>query len=707
MPPDQVLDFVAGFRDSPVLGALKLLFLQEICSVEGTAILESDSWYLIHGKTRGEWRGCAVLFHKDLGHHESSRSVLAATSTVLRFPSGKKTGLISGHVSHKFTIADTAEALREWGETPAATCPKLLLGMDANEVFLHPGGFLGGVTLSTTGRGEQIMQWAMEHDVLFPPQEIDVSSHFPYNPLLRPRRLDYIATRGHWVSDAVVGQFRDRARSDHEPVLGTVLLPEAHTKDAPPTWGPRRLRKNFHEHLDLGEYPLADAHAAIALAAKTITEPAGRSSNFKESKQLKALRRTARDAPPGAPSRQAWKTVQRCLQSERRAWKQKLLDRAGSMDWMAFRTVKRGMSSTNWASYLVDDSQWQAKLTRHMQSIFAKQPPGTTADAMANLRAQVTGMCKMAPWRPFTESEMRITMATWKNNKATGVDGVAHEALRILFDQKEWQTKIAELLNDAFYKGELSQALTEGASVLLPKASLPQDWSDTRPITLSNTLLKWLSQLLLLRGMALLETCCFRQWASRSKQSVELILSLRKLARVAHEWKTPFYIIKIDLKKAFDSVAQEKLGDLVFRKIACEGGMPWEARLWFSILQAREINFYVQKQKVTIDQTNGVRQGSPDSPVLFASAIGEVLDASIDAVNGGRPPQVQKHEALAPPPHSGATFMDDTYLWGESAEYVQSILSELERRLLELGLVVNPNKTQVFLATFRVTPASS
>ena len=52
---------------------------------------------------------------------------------------------------------------------------------------------------------------------------------------------------------------------------------------------------------------------------------------------------------------------------------------------------------------------------------------------------------------------------------------------------------------------------------------------------------------------------------------MELTLSLRKLARVAHEWKTPFYIVKLDIEKAFDSVAQQAQGDLVMRKIALGG----------------------------------------------------------------------------------------------------------------------------------------
>ena len=162
-------------------------------------------------------------------------------------------------------------------------------------------------------------------------------------------------------------------------------------------------------------------------------------------------------------------------------------------------------------------------------------------------------------------------MAKWKNHKATGPDGIALEALKLLFDHDRWRPTLAELLNDCLYKPPASP---RGR----PFSCQRQPRSDTRPITLSSVILKWLSQLLLLRGSPLLQDVCQHQWASKGKQGVELILSLRKLARVAHEWKTLFYIVKIDIAKAFDSIAQEKLADLVMRKIGKHGRMPWEAR---------------------------------------------------------------------------------------------------------------------------------
>ena len=77
----------------------------------------------------------------------------------------------------------------------------------------------------------------------------------------------------------------------------------------------------------------------------------------------------------------------------------------------------------------------------------------------------------LIPRKP-QQDETEEGMRPWKNRKATGVDGVAQEALRAMFDDPGWRPRIAELLNDAFYRGEISEWIAKGASVLLPTTLL-------------------------------------------------------------------------------------------------------------------------------------------------------------------------------------------------------------------------------------------
>ena len=471
--PESALDLLAGFRGDPVLTRLQIVFLQEITTKSGPHFDHNEAWMLLHGKQEDEWRGCGIAFLKVLGCHESTRLHKAAISTSLRMHSHKHVGLLSGHVSHRFTIAQTAEALTEWGTAPCLRSDKVILGMDANETFLQPGDLLGDTTLSCTGRGEQILQWILEQDLAMPEQEMEMPSYFPYNTALSARRLDYVAVKGVPVTKLSVGSFRDRARSDHEPIIGEAVFSFERGPKREVVWCARELVPGCEAMLDSMIAAQSDLHSLLAHAAKSITRPANRSSKFRESAELKKLRHAAKLAQKGEPSRTAWKSVARTLQQERRLWKQRLAERAGQQDWHALRSLKHKDANSNWAAKLLDDPSWAEKLQEHMTTIFCRAPPHQTRSAMQLLHEETERLCKLVPWRPFTESEMRITMAKWKNHKATGPDGIALEALRLMFDHPRWQPVIAELLNDSLYRGKLPPMPRQGRRSFCPNACSP------------------------------------------------------------------------------------------------------------------------------------------------------------------------------------------------------------------------------------------
>ena len=97
---------------------------------------------------------------------------------------------LSGHIPHHATFTETCDILAHWGSKIGSE--KLLIGMDANEVFSQPFTI---ATNSQTGRGERILQWLTEHNITLPRQDCHVPTHFPDNTALNPRRLDYVATR--------------------------------------------------------------------------------------------------------------------------------------------------------------------------------------------------------------------------------------------------------------------------------------------------------------------------------------------------------------------------------------------------------------------------------------------------------------------------------------------------------------------------------
>ena len=114
----------------------------------------------------------------------------------------------------------------------------------------------------------------------------------------------------------------------------------------------------------------------------------------------------------------------------------------------------------------------------------------------------------------------------------------------------------------------------------------------------------------------------------------------------------------------------------------------WEAMLWLSILETRSLNVAVCDTITTVPQTNGIRQGSQDSPDLFGAIIARDLQKAIQARNGPTGPTT----TTTP----GGCFLDDTYLWSQSRDHLQAVIRSLETELAEDGLHIHPTKTFLF-----------
>ena len=683
MTPPKVLTFLDNFRGHAQLSRVVLVYIQEIIVEVGRFFDDNGNWTLLAGKKAGEWRGTAVAF-KSTFAHSAGTVHHRACSVVLS--DGKNTmGVISGHIPHHATVEETQQILGDWGDSKAVHQHKLIVGLDANEVF-HYSENTPGFPKGNIARGEVIFQWLAEHSLLFPAQELHKPTHFPYSGQT-PRRLDYLAVRKYHMHEGEVGEHRERAFSDHEPVFGS--LPSARTPvRIAQHWGPRHLKQGFRECLDAPQ-PQGDPHHQVAAIAMQMTNPGRDMEKFQESTTLRRARREAQVTPPGPDRKSAWKRVQALANAEKKQWHTKLHEAASKRDWRAYRAHKQLLRTREWEHYLLDDANWQGALKTHFEGIFKKEEAGAVARHLAAKQGQLTRLCKTTRWIPFTVEELQVTQAKWPRRKAAGPDGIVHEALFFLMQNDLWAHRILYILNDAMYRGTLPELLEKGVTILLPKTPTPATWSDTRPITISSSMLKWLAQLLLRRTQHLLAPLCKLQWCAKNRQSVEMLLAIRKIARMARDWGGPFIIVKLDVKKAFDTASQCSMGDLIADHIGAQGH-PWEARVWLSLLHAKGMDVQFGGTNVYITQTNGVRQGGPDSPVVFSALIGDTLLKTAQRVTADpRGPDPR----LPPPPHHTAGYMDDVYVWGESPQHVQEILTVLESILAEHGLFINHLKT--------------
>ena len=108
-----------------------------------------------------------------------------------------------------------------------------------------------------------------------------------------------------------------------------------------------------------------------------------------------------------------------------------------------------------------------------------------------------------------------------------------------------------------------------------------------------------------------------------------------------------------------------------------------------TLLHAKEIRIFFRDETFVIGQTNGVRQGSPDSPIAFGRIVAKELDASI------REASVVKDTTGDPPPEDGCCYMDDSYIWSSSRRHLQAMLDRLGENLPPRGLYIHPGKTDI------------
>ena len=633
---------------------LCIVFLQEITVGEDEIQhREEDGWHIISGKTAGEWRGRGIAYRQNMGVHSATKVRKGCLSTTLSTQDGKlKVGLASIHVPHHATIAETEVLLADidLGTT------KLVLGMDANETFDQSAR---GET-ARTGRGECLLQW------------------------LANLGVDYLAARGmQGAGRGRVVPARDIAASDHEPVVAQIPW-RGMKSQARETFGPRKLKQADKVEEALRSTPAGDLERAIAEKAEEITVPGRACIHFRESQDLKHKRRRAMDMPPGQDRRHAWKQIAKQRKKEHRQWQEEMCCEAAKGNWLAAKSLQHQPQAKKWEHGLLDDPNWRDKLQAHFEGIFCKGDQARVDREIEEIRGRLARKCKETRWVAFRKEELIAASAAWCKGKSTGPDGISHEALLSMMSSPQWEAAIIWSLNDYLYKAYVPPNTGEGATILLPKVPLPLAWGETRPITLSSSMLKWLSQLLLQRVGDGLDTDIPYQWARKGRQATELLFLIRRIVQMTKDWGLEMWIAKIDVKKAFDSVWQESLARLVERRVENQCNQPWEARAWLALLQARELHVHTDGGKHTIKQTNGVRQGSPDSPKLFSALVGEALNEAFEQAADDEQP-----EECQPIPHPGASFMDDTYLWAQSPDQLQRYLRATEETLKKDGLEIN------------------
>ena len=725
MPTDRLAEMVE-LLPALGLGRVGVIAMQEVSCPPGMMEVIAgkgrERWHIVAGKRTTEWRGRMIAVKESLGkivHKELAEDALGITVKT----SQGKLGVLNVHLPPKATLADTGRRLQNWSDTRALRQPSQILLGDFNETFVR--ATVSREEWSTlqhkTVRGALLLQWISERDMQPPAQDIMAPSYHPYNRLHQPRRLDYIFFVGITEGQpGAVHRLRHLAASDHDAVTAHFRVrissrPPARNQSAT-SHGARQLKSPelVEQQMQASKTWKGDRLGALQKLAVAITKPRQNPFRYVESREIKQLRAEAVRRKHTPEARALWKEVWNKKRQHREQWHRDLLQEVLKNNWQALRAAKRTRSKTVWTGNLTDEEGWQKRMKKHFESIFTQQPGGVVREQVREIWKRLERACKDTKWEPFSTEELAKAMEKWKGGKTTGPDGVAFEALKAAHQDEHWKGAILEEFNDALYKGRLPPRAKQSVTILIPKETAPKQWGATRPITLSTSCLKWQSQLLLSRTTPHILRGATWQYAQPGKQPAELILSIRKAVRTCREWGLPLHLVKVDVAKVFDTVSQTQLAALVEQQVAVRAGLPWEARLWIDLLTNDEIKVMLEEEVLPVEQTNGVRQGAPDSPVIFAAIVGQILNEVLGApprspnptpptpmnVNSGEltsadGPGVDVAPDNGPPmPSHGGGFQDDIYLWSHDRDFLQAKLRTMVASLRRRNLQVNAAKTR-------------
>lgn len=220
---------------------------------------------------------------------------------------------------------------------------------------------------------------------------------------------------------------------------------------------------------------------------------------------------------------------------------------------------------------------------------------------------------------PVTQDQIEAAMKSIKDSKAPGLDG-----FNALFFKKTWpviKDDVSAAIMDFFQGKPLLKQWNCTSITLIPKVESPSYVKEYRPIACCTVLYKIISKILTGRLAQVIGEVVDEAQAGfiPGKFIADNILLATELMKgYNHKYISPRCLVKVDLKKAYDSVEwsfiQTMLEELSFPQVFVKWVMECITSVSYSILLNGNPIKPVKAEK-------GVRQGDPMSPFIFAIAM--------------------------------------------------------------------------------------
>ena len=294
----------------------------------------------------------------------------------------------------------------------------------------------------------------------------------------------------------------------------------------------------------------------------------------------------------------------------------------------------------------------------------------------------------------FDQSPIKLEEMSdkFKKRKATGPDDEEMEIYQSL--DMENRTRLLEVINEWWIHNEFPAEKLYSRIVFIYKKGKPSDILNYRPIALTNAVYKIFTSIIQKRMARAMDHVLQKtQYGFRKERStadaIYLIRRIIEQGEKSNPNKSPaLKFVTLDWEKAFDSVRDEALFAALERLGVDKHYVEVIKRLYACKKYKVELNGETPEDCI---QETGIRQGCPLSPYLFL-CIMTVLFHDIKKNKELRDQLIKNriNETL----YDEILYADDTILFSEDTNTLQSFLWEVEKEGRRYGLKLNKGKCE-------------